>query len=55
LEFTADALQAVLEGLAELSGKEYGEINLAAAVILGNTKIRSFDSCEQELRAQLLE
>jgi hypothetical protein len=55
LEFIADELLAVLEVLTVLSGREYGESVLAADVIIRNTKIRSFDSRVQELRARLLE
>lgn len=49
-----DDLMAVLEDLASLPGKEYGEIVLAADAIIRNSKVPSFDSRVAELRARLL-
>jgi acetyl-CoA carboxylase/biotin carboxylase 1 len=51
----SDDLLAVLEQLAELKDKMYGEIGLAADTIIRQSKVPSFNSRVDELRAQLLD
>jgi hypothetical protein len=51
----SDDLLAVLEELAALKDKMYGEIGLAADTIIRQSKVPSFDSRVDELRAQLLD
>jgi len=49
------SLLAVLEELSQMKEKEYGEIALAADMIIRQSKIPSFDSRVDELRAQLVD
>ena len=49
----SDELVAALEGLSELKEKTYGEIALAADTIIRQSKVPSFESRVDELRAQL--
>ena len=49
-----DSLMSVLEDLAGLEGKDYGEVALAADAEIRRSKVPSFDSRVDELRTQLL-
>ena len=50
----ADLISA-LESLAQMNGKEYGQIVISADMIIREAKVPSFDSRVDELRAQLLD
>ncbi|CAB9496759.1 Acetyl-CoA carboxylase 1 [Seminavis robusta] len=54
-ESLSDDVLEVVEQLSELEGKEYGEIAVAADMLIRDARVPSFESRVEELRAQLVD
>mgnify|MGYP005845589223 CR=1 FL=1 len=54
-EAVPDELLATIEKFTQLAGKEYGQLNVAADMLIRESKVPSFDSRVEELRSQLLD